>query len=79
MEELAVDHWMNDVVKCQLKPMSAVDYRVPLSPAELSCLRHMCPTVSATTQNRAWNSIRSMTHGCVFGPSPANRATIPQM
>lgn len=66
-----------DVLKCQLKPVNAADYRVPVSAAQVAILQAtfpqgVCdwtqPGVSQGQAVQAWAS---------FGPSPVNRIIVP--
>jgi hypothetical protein len=67
----------NDVLKCQLKPLDPVDYRVVFTEGEWARLQRIFPTgvcdwskpgVGQDVRQRTWLS---------FGPSPVNRYTPP--
>jgi hypothetical protein len=67
----------NDIVKCQLRPVSQADYRQPFTAGELERVRRMFPDgvcdytkpgVEQRPLKGTWLS---------FGPAPQNRISAP--
>lgn len=60
-----------DILKCQLKPIDARDYRVTLSPADRARLKAIFPTGVCDWSKRGVNQVPVVPWGS-FGPSPKN-------
>jgi hypothetical protein len=65
----------NDVVKCQLKPVKAIDYRVALSAEELGRLRRIFPEGVCDYSKRGVEAQPLRGTWLSFGPAPDARVS----
>jgi hypothetical protein len=61
-----------NVLKCELKPIDARDYKVALTPAELERLKRIFPDGTCNWAKRGVNQVRVVPWAS-WGPSPKNR------
>jgi hypothetical protein len=72
----------NDVIKCQLKPLRASDYRQPLTAEQLETLKAVFPTGvcdwslpgQGREPGRAWQTFATGPGGSDLGPAPSSQA-----
>jgi hypothetical protein len=60
-----------DVIKCQLKPIDAKDYKAALTPAEMTRLKNLFPGGVCDWSKPGVNQVPVVTWAS-FGPSPKN-------